>query len=176
MVTNVCDGGGTVAVDPDRSSFVSPAGYEKHNDHRLLTPYSLPMEYEMNRRRLDAAKQWTRANPLNRWFGARTGARIGIASAGKGVLRSDAVIGGLRYHGGGVGGAGDPHREYAVTYPLEPEFTAEFADGLETLIVVEEKRSFLEFQIRDSLYNRAVRPQVIRQGGRRKGSRGSLPW
>ena len=45
----------SVAVDPDLPAFVSPPGYQKRNDHRLLTPYSLPMEHEMNRRRLDAA-------------------------------------------------------------------------------------------------------------------------
>ncbi len=161
MVTNVCDGGGTVSVDPERSSFVNPEGYQKHNDHRLLTPYSLPMEYEMNRRRLDAAKEWTRANRLNRWHGARASARIGIASAGKayydlmqsladcGITAEDLVARGIRI------------AKYAVTYPVEPAFTAEFAEGLETLIVVEEKRSFLEFQIRDALYNRGVRPMVI---------------
>ncbi len=161
MVTNICDGGGTVSVDPDAPEFVSPAGYQKFNDHRLLTPYSLPMEYEMNRRRLDAAKQWTRANRLNRWHGAKAGARIGIASAGKayydlmqsladcGITADELVARGIRI------------AKYAVTYPVEPVFTAEFAEGLETLIVVEEKRSFLEFQIRDVLYNRAVRPLVI---------------
>src|SRR5690242_5316514 len=36
MVTNVCDGGGTVVVDPERPAFVSPPGYVKQNDHRLL--------------------------------------------------------------------------------------------------------------------------------------------
>jgi indolepyruvate ferredoxin oxidoreductase len=161
MVTNVCDGGGTVVVDPDLPRFASPAGYEKRNDHRLLTPYSLPMEYEMNRRRLDAAKAWTRANQLNRWHGAKTGARIGIASAGKayydlmqsladsGITEAELEARGIRI------------AKYAVTFPVEPEFTADFAEGLETLIVVEEKRSFLEFQIRDALYNRAVRPRVI---------------
>jgi indolepyruvate ferredoxin oxidoreductase len=161
MVTNVCDGGGTVVVDPERNQFVSPPGYEKRNDHRLLTPYSQPMEYEMNRRRLDAAKEWMRANRLNRWHGLGPGARIGIASAGKAYYDlmqslSDCGIVGQELLSRGIRIA-----KYAVTYPIDPEFTAEFAEGLETIVVVEEKRSFLESQIRDVLYNRAIRPQVI---------------
>jgi indolepyruvate ferredoxin oxidoreductase len=161
MVTNVCDGGGTVKVDPDHPAFVSPPGYEKRNDHRLLTPYSQPMEFEMNRRRLEAAKEWTRANGLNRWHGRKAGARIGIASAGKAyydLMQSLADCGmdaeALESHGIRIA-------KYAVTFPVEPTFTAEFAEGLETIIVVEEKRSFLEMQIRDVLYNLPARPKVI---------------
>jgi indolepyruvate ferredoxin oxidoreductase len=162
MVTNICDGGGTVSVDPDRPKFMSPPGYQKRNDHRLLTPYSQPMEYEMNRRRLDAAKCWTQANGwLNRWLGAKAGARIGIVSAGKAyydLMQSLADC-------GITAKELDAHdiriAKYAVTYPIDPLFTVEFAEGLETIIVVEEKRSFLEFQIRDALYNRTVRPRVI---------------
>ena len=161
MVTNVCDGGGTVVADPDRMGCVNPPGYVKHNDHRLLTPYSLPMEYEMNRRRLDAAKQWTRANRLNRMSGAKAGARIGIASAGKAYYDLMQALADCGITGEELESRGIRIAKYAVTYPVEPEFTADFAEGLETLIVVEEKRSFLEFQIRDALYNRAVRPKVI---------------
>ncbi len=160
MVTNVFDGGGTVVFDPDRPSFLSPAGYENHT-HHWLDALLCPTEYEMNRRRLDAAKDWTRANQLNRWHGARAGARIGIASAGKAyydLMQSlaDCGIGAEELVARGIRIA-----KYAVTYPVEPVFTAEFAEGLETIIVVEEKRSFLEFQIRDALYNLAVRPRVI---------------
>ncbi len=161
MVTNICDGGGTVNVDPDYPQFVSPPGYEKHNDHRLLTPYSLPMEYEMNRRRLDAAKEWTRANQLNRWHGAKAGARTGIASAGKAYYDLMQSLADCGITSAELARQGIRIAKYAVTYPVEPEFTVEFAEGLETIIVVEEKRSFLEFQIRDALYNRSVRPRVI---------------
>jgi indolepyruvate ferredoxin oxidoreductase len=161
MVTNICDGGGTVAVDPDRPGFVSPPGYEKRNDHRLLTPYSLPMEYEMNRRRLDAAKVWTRANKLNRWHGAKAGARTGIVSAGKAYYDLMQSLADCGIDAAELERRGIRIAKYAVTFPVEPVFTAEFADGLETIIVVEEKRSFLEFQLRDALYNLAVRPRVI---------------
>jgi indolepyruvate ferredoxin oxidoreductase len=161
MVTNVCDGGGTVVVDPDRHQFVDPPGYQKRNDHRLLTPYSQPMEFEMNRRRLDAARAWTRANNLNRWHGLGTGARIGIASAGKAYYDLMQALTDCGITGQEMLSRGIRIAKYAVTYPIDPEFTAEFAEGLETIIVVEEKRSFLEAQIRDVLYNRTIRPQVI---------------
>jgi len=51
--------------------------------------------------------------------------------------------------------------KFGMTYPLEPVFTREFAEGLRTLLVVEEKRSFVEFQLRDLLYSEARRPEIV---------------
>ena len=40
-----------------------------------------------------------------------------------------------------------------MTWPLETEGLREFARGKRALLVVEEKRSFVEAQIRDALYH-----------------------
>ncbi len=48
-----------------------------------------------------------------------------------------------------------------MTFPLDSEFAREFAEGLETILVIEEKRSFLELHLRDALYALATRPAVI---------------
>ena len=39
MVTDVCDGGGTADLDPERPSIRLPGGYEKRTDPRLVPPY-----------------------------------------------------------------------------------------------------------------------------------------
>jgi indolepyruvate ferredoxin oxidoreductase len=44
---------------------------------------------------------------------------------------------------------------------MDAQFAREFADGLETILVIEEKRSFLELHLRDALYAQAQRPQVL---------------
>src|SRR5437016_8188586 len=62
MVTNVCDGGSTVDLDPERPVIAIPAGYEKRSDARLIIPYTLALENEVNYRRLDAARDFARAN------------------------------------------------------------------------------------------------------------------
>ena len=48
LVTDVCDGGGTVVVDPDRPQIGFREGYQKNVDARLVPPITLGLEYEVN--------------------------------------------------------------------------------------------------------------------------------
>ena len=50
-----------------------------------------------------------------------------------------------------------------MTWPLEPEGMRQFAEGLEEILVVEEKRQVIEYQLKEQLYNwrEDVRPRVI---------------
>src|SRR5439155_22793560 len=78
----VCDAGGTANIDPARLQIRIPEGYEKAHDPRLLVPFTLILEHEVNHRRLEAARQFARLNPVNWMYGARD-AWLGIATAGK---------------------------------------------------------------------------------------------
>jgi len=168
MVTNVCDAGGTVNVDPERIAIHIPQGYEKKIDARLLIPMTLILEPEVLYRRLDAAREFARLNQVNHSFGAppgHAGARLGIASAGKAyydLMQALADLGLNR--AGDLARAGIRIAKFGMTYPLEPRFTAEFAQGLPTILVVEEKRSFLELQLRESLYNSPDHPAILGKG------------
>jgi len=153
MVTDVCDGGGTMEADPDLPRIRLPEGYQKYSDPRLVPPITLALENEVNVRRLEAVRQFARLNAVNRHNGAA--ARIGILSTGKTyydlmqALRDLKVREGVR-----IGKAGMP-------FPLDPEFVKQFAEGLETILVVEEKRSFLEMQLREILYDQPSHPAIL---------------
>jgi indolepyruvate ferredoxin oxidoreductase len=152
MVTDVCDGGGTVELAPDLPVIQIPDGYEKYCDPRLVSPITLELEHETHVRRLEAARRFARLNQVNRFYGE---GRIGILSDGKPyydlmqALRDLGVRDGVR-----IGKA-------AMPFPLEPQFVLDFARGLDTIIVVEEKRSFLEMQVREILFNEAQHPKVL---------------
>ncbi len=160
LLTQVCDGGGTLQVSPQRSAAVMPQGYQKKTDARLYIPFTNTMEPEVNRRRLEAAKAFARLNGLNRYFGARQGAWLGIATAGKYYYD---VLQALRDLGIGpqaLDALGIRVAKFGMTFPIEPEFAAEFSSGLKQIFVIEEKRSFLELQLRDALYNHPSRPLI----------------
>ncbi len=152
MVTDICDGGGTIDVDPESPVIRIPEGYQKYTDARIVAPVTLALEHETNVRRLEAARSFARLNQVNWWRGE---GRVGILSAGKAyydtmqALRDLGVRDGVR-----IGKVGMP-------FPLEPDFLREFADGLDTILVVEEKRSFLEMQVREILYGEPRRPVVL---------------
>ena len=48
-----------------------------------------------------------------------------------------------------------------MTYPLDPAIVRQFADGLEEIVVIEEKRAFVELFVRDALYASTNRPRVV---------------
>lgn len=160
MVTNVCDGGGTVDVHPERPAITIPEGYEKKFDPRLVIPFTLALEHEVNYRRLEAAREFARANRVNVMFGAEDSAQLGIATAGKpyydlmqalrdmGIRREDLNALGIRI------------AKFGMTFPVEPHFATEFAHDLQKILVIEEKRSFLELQLREILYNQPDRPVI----------------
>ena len=167
MVTNVCDAGGTANVDPARFDIHIPQGYEKKTDARLLIPMTLMLEPEVLYRRLEAAREFARINQVNRSFGAplgAAGASLGIASAGKAYYDLMQALADLGLQRDDLARAGIRIAKFGMTYPLEPRFTAEFAHGLQTILVVEEKRSFLELQLRELLYNSPDRPAILGKG------------
>ena len=160
-VTEVCDGGGTVDVSPSLPLIVLPGGYQKVWDARLSMPYSVALEYETNTRRLHAIREYLRANQLNRWTGARNGATLGVLSSGKAYLDTVQALRDLGLRESDWETLGLRVGKLAAPFPVEHEFIKDFAQGLQVLLVVEEKKSFVELQVKDALYAQAQRPVVI---------------
>src|SRR5207249_3917491 len=124
-------------------------------------PFTLMLEAEVNSRRLQAARDFARNNAFNRSFGAGENARLGIATAGKSYYDLMQALRDLRISRDDLDRLGLRIAKFGMTFPLEPRFVNEFAAGLSTILVIEEKRSFLEFQLRDTLYNQPQRPIII---------------
>ncbi len=156
-VTDVCDGGATVPVDPHALQIVTPEGYERNFDVRFFNPFSLKMEYEATVLRLNAAREFARVNKVNRWHGSKD-AWLGIAATGKAWLD---LLQATRDLGLDLERLGIRLGKVAMPFPLEPGFARDFARGLQTLLVIEEKRSFVETQFKEILYALAERPAVI---------------
>ncbi len=171
LATDVCDGGGVVELSPERCPIVEPEflidgrPYAKQADAMLLAPRSLELEREMLGVRLEAARRFAYANGLNRITVGGEGDRIGLVSAGKAYQDLRGALADCGLDEAGLRAAGVRLLQLGMVHPLEPRMIDEFVEGLETVIVVEEKRSFIELQLREMLFNRARRPAVYGKTG-----------
>ncbi|MGY3266283.1 indolepyruvate ferredoxin oxidoreductase family protein [Lysobacter sp. HA35] len=122
-----------------------------------------PLEQEMRLHQyaVKAAQAFARANRLDRIVIDSPDARLGIITTGKSYLD---VLQALEYLGLDERACSDLGlRVYKVgmTWPLEPVGLRAFARGLSDILVVEEKLSFIESQMKEQMYNWAERPSVV---------------
>ena len=166
LATDICDGGGIVEFGPDRCPIEFPEivvdgmPYRKAIGTMLVVPYSLSLEAEVHERRLEAAREFAWANGLNRITVRHDSDRIGIVTTGKSYADLMSALRILRVGADGLRSAGVRILKLGMSYPLDPKVVTEFVHGLETVVVVEEKRSFVELQLRELLYNRSRRPAI----------------
>ena len=166
LSTDICDGGGIVEFGPESCPVEVPEfsiggqPYRKALGLMLVVPYSLSLEAEVHEHRLEAARQFAWANRLNRVTVRHDGDRLGIVTTGKSHADLMAALRLLQVGEEQLRKANVRILKLGMSYPLEPRIVDEFARGLETVVVVEEKRSFVELQLRELLYDRADRPAV----------------
>ena len=154
-VTDVVESGASVEVDPERirtrvpSDFaLPPGGLNIRWPDGILEQEARILDYKVY-----AALAYARANRLDRIVWDSPKARLGIATTGKSfgdVMQALADLGidervardiGLRVY------------KVALSWPLEPQGARRFAEGLDEILVVEEKRQVIEYQIKEELYN-----------------------
>ena len=161
IVAAVADGSSTVDLAADWPAPRIPPGAGTHTPTaRLLHPTLGQLERDLVTNRLRLARQYARLNGLNRVVGRGQGDVLGVVAAGHTWLEMLAALRRL-----GIGEAdleGSPVRllRVGMPWPLEEAVVREFAEGLEEILVVEEKRSFLETAIRDVLYGGPAQPAV----------------
>ncbi|HEV8674249.1 MAG TPA: indolepyruvate ferredoxin oxidoreductase family protein [Methylomirabilota bacterium] len=167
IVTDVADGVGVAEVAPDRIPVVDPGfswdgrPWEPRQPRLLLPPFTLEVEREIQYGRLEAAKVFAAANGLNRITVATPDAWLGIAAAGKTYFDLRQALADLGLNDDALRRHGIRLLKLGLLFPLEPGIVRAFARGLEELLVVEEKRGFVELLVRDVLYNQLERPRVV---------------
>ncbi len=167
LATDICDGGGTVEFSPERLSLRDPELlidgrlYEKVMNPLLISPNSLLLEQELHERRLLAAREFARVNGLNEIKVRHSHDRLGIVTAGKSYYDLMSALADLGVDAAELEKAGIRILKLAMVYPIEASIIEEFVEGLEELVVIEEKRSFIELQLRELLFNRDTRPKIL---------------
>ncbi len=118
-------------------------------------------EVRMHDHKRAAAEAFARANRLDwRSLGA-AGARVGVVSAGKSWLDVVHALDLLGIDQAKAEQIGLTVYKVGMVWPLEPQRLRAWSEGLDLVIVVEEKRSIIETQLKEILYDLPQRPRVI---------------
>jgi len=154
----------TVIVRPTRQ-FIDPPGFEVPGhglgfDPKLHFPRDrAELERRVFEERLPAAMAWIKANRIDRLVYGGDDATVGIITSGK--AHADAQ------HALGMLGMTDSPQvaiyKVGCAWPLEADGIRDFARGKRAIIVVEEKRGFVETQVKEALYHLRAdeRPDVF---------------
>ncbi|MEK0429477.1 MAG: hypothetical protein RL001_2004 [Pseudomonadota bacterium] len=160
----------SVDADPFRLKIVYPDNFampEGGLNTRLSTDtlgvQARKQEALMQDYKIYAAIAYARANKLNRVMIDSPNAKLGIIASGKSYMDVLEALDELGIDEQRAAEIGLRLYKVAMPWPLEPEGIREFAQGLDEILVVEEKRQIVEYQLKEQLYNwrEDVRPRVI---------------
>ncbi|WP_051899256.1 indolepyruvate ferredoxin oxidoreductase family protein [Sciscionella sediminilitoris] len=166
VATNIADGASTALVSPqwtapDLTGLPDGLRAYSHVPHaRLLGEELAALERSFQQIRQPIALEYLRRSGVNRILGAGPHARIGIVSAGKTYLDVRQALDSLGFDESALQRQGIRLLKLGAIVPVEPAVVREFAEGLDEIIVVEDKRAFLEVAIRDILYGTPDAPAV----------------
>ncbi len=164
-ISETVESSASIDSDPARAQVALPTDFEMPPGGLNIRWPDPPLEAE---RRLFGPKMaavaaFARANRFDRIVLDGKPARLGIIATGKAYLDLRQAMADL--------GIGDKDAEalglriykIALTWPLEETGAKRFAEGLQDVLVVEEKRGFIEDQLVRILYNMdaAKRPSVV---------------
>ena len=154
-VTEVVEASASVVVDPQRvdiqlpDDFVMPGG-----GLNIRWPDgSLEMEARLLDYKLYAALAYCRTNKLNHTVIDSPHARFGIVASGKAYLDTRQALADLGLDEATCRDIGVRLFKCGMVWPLEPTAIRSFAEGLEEILVVEEKRQLLEYQLKEELFS-----------------------
>ncbi len=155
---------GVVDTRLERLKIKTPDDFEMPEGGLNIRLGDTPLEREarLHDHKRGAILAFARANGLDRLvFQGGPAPRIGIVTMGKSYLDVREALDELGIDEVRAAELGLRLLKVGLTWPLEPAIIHRFAEGLETIIVVEEKRSLVETQIKEQLYGDATAPMVV---------------
>lgn len=125
-------------------------GFTPFRDEQIVVDHRLPM-----------VQQFVRANRIDRTIFASPRPRLGLVTAGKSYGDTRAALTLLGLSDKRAAELGISLYKVGCIWPLEPQYAKAFAAGQEILFVIEEKKSFVEAQLAEILFNQPNRPHLI---------------
>jgi indolepyruvate ferredoxin oxidoreductase len=166
-VTDIVESAASVDVATDRVQVVLPADFEMPADGLNgrwpeFTGF-VEQEKRLYHRKLYAALAYARANRLNHEVWSSREGRLGIVAVGKAYDDVRQALDDLAIDERLAREIGLRLFKVSMPWPLEPTLIADFCKGLREVLVVEEKRQLVEYQLKEQLYNLpdSQRPRIV---------------
>lgn len=163
-IQEIVESSATAMIDPERVQIVIPEFDMPPGGVHIRWPdAALDQEARLFDYKWYAALAYVRANRLNHNVIAGPHDRFGLIASGKAFNDTRQALLDLGLDDGTCRQLGIRLHKVAVVWPLEAGITREFATGLREILVVEEKRQVIEYQLKEELYNWRpdVRPNVL---------------
>lgn len=182
-ITDVVEASASVEVDPHRVTLIQPTDFEIPADglNIRLPDTPLAQEARLLDYKLYAALAFARANGLNRqlWSIPNERARIGIVTSGKAYLDTRKALVDLGLDTQTCQRIGLRLLKVGMVWPLEASGLNSFAENLDEIIVIEEKRQILEYQVKEELFGWIGRgkkiPRVVGKFDDKDGGEWAVP-
>jgi indolepyruvate ferredoxin oxidoreductase len=164
-ISETMDSSSSVSADNKRVQIIKPHDFNLPKDgvHIRINDTPLEQEARLHQYKLFAAIAFAQANGLNRMVIDTPNPRLGIITTGKSYLDVRQALSDLGIDSKLAYDIGIRLYKIGMPWPLDKQGVREFAQGLDEILVVEEKRALIENQVKEQLYNWAdeSRPRVV---------------
>ncbi len=163
-IQEIVESSATADIGPDRVNIVLPEFDMPPGGVHIRWPdTALEQEARLFDFKWYAALAYIRANRLNHNVIEGPHDRYGIMASGKAYNDTRQALLDLGLDKATCQRLGIRVHKVSVVWPLEAQTTREFAKGLQEILVVEEKRQVIEYQLKEALYNwpDSQRPKIV---------------
>jgi indolepyruvate ferredoxin oxidoreductase len=178
-IQEIVESSATAHIDPERVQIVVPEFVMPPGGVHIRWPdTALEQEARLFDYKWYAALAYIRANRLNHNVIQGPNDRFGLIASGKAYNDTRQALLDLGLDDATCQRLGIRLHKVGVVWPLEAQTTREFATGLREILVVEEKRQVIEYQLKEELYNWRddVRPNILGKFDEAEGDTSGGEW
>ena len=179
-IQEIVESAATAMIDPERVDIKVPTDFQMPPGgvHIRWPDTALEQEARLFDYKWYAALAYIRANRLNYNVIEGPNDRFGLIASGKAFNDTRQALQDLGLDEDACRRLGVRLHKVGVVWPLEAQGTREFAKGLREILVVEEKRQVIEYQVKEELYNWRpdVRPNVLGKFDEPEGDYSGGEW
>ncbi|MFN4350594.1 MAG: indolepyruvate ferredoxin oxidoreductase family protein [Hylemonella sp.] len=177
-IQEIVESSASAMIDPERVQIRLPIDFQMPPGglHIRWPDHALEQEDRLFHHKWYAALAYIRANRLNHNVIEGPNDRFGLIASGKAYNDTRQALLDLGLDDSTCRQLGIRLHKVAVVWPLEAQSARDFATGLQEILVVEEKRQLIEYQLKEELYNWRddVRPNIL--GKFNEGDRAGGEW